>query len=625
MRKFLIALCLIIASICCFSACSCGGGGGESEKQLTLQVDSYSLELGETFQITATQKPDGELVFESENESVATVSATGLVTGVAVGTAKINASVGEATASCVITVYEEVVESKLAFLVDEAQVLVDGSTFALSLFYEDALLTDGATYTVADPTIAEVDEQGVVKGLKEGETIVTATYNGFTATCKIKVKDIYELSVSSAVVLVKPNESAELTATANVGKDLAEVEDPEIEWTIADESIATVVGEKGNATIMGVSGGMTTLTASYNGASVDVTVSVAQTITTFEELATLAPVKNAYIVLGADIDLSTATWTVTNSTSTPSSIIPELKAKLDGNGKKMSGLTLTTALTNANGYTKLSNIGCFGYITGSVENLIFEGSLGGYTDETKTNVLSVAKMHLGLFAWKNAGTIKNCYIKGEIVNKPNFSSTVFTTVGAVYMNSGSMENVMTDMLFVRGTSSSTAAAVSHSAFAFAVSNTGKVENCVTVMSQYGETEKVSNSGVRIWTTVELGTEAKGEATYSWNVPFTVDGNSIYPVGVGSVYTGNAFYEEKAMPDQNRSNCYIFEDYEDLISDTGVGYNDDNKVEFGTNVKGSSYTEKTGADGKSALGSAWTFDTETGAIKLCGTVVWQADE
>ena len=78
--------------------------------QVTLAVDkTASVSAGKTTEIAATVNPEGStLVWESSNESVATVE-DGVVTGVSVGTSTITVStLHGVTASCVVTVTEKV-------------------------------------------------------------------------------------------------------------------------------------------------------------------------------------------------------------------------------------------------------------------------------------------------------------------------------------------------------------------------------------------------------------------------------------------------------------------------------------------------------------------------------------
>ena len=82
-----------------------GGGGGPAVKNVTVAPSSASIQAGGTVQLTATTKPSGTAVtWASSNSSVATVSAAGLVTGVAAGSATITASAGTKSGSSSITV-----------------------------------------------------------------------------------------------------------------------------------------------------------------------------------------------------------------------------------------------------------------------------------------------------------------------------------------------------------------------------------------------------------------------------------------------------------------------------------------------------------------------------------------
>lgn len=79
----------------------------EGQTVVTLNKLALELEVDSTYQLIATVQPEekaAELQWESKNTAVATVSATGLVTAVAAGTAEIRASVGDVEASCQVTV-----------------------------------------------------------------------------------------------------------------------------------------------------------------------------------------------------------------------------------------------------------------------------------------------------------------------------------------------------------------------------------------------------------------------------------------------------------------------------------------------------------------------------------------
>ena len=82
-----------------------GGGGGPAVKNITVSPSSATIQAGNTVQLTATSKPAGVTVtWSTSNGSIATVTQTGLVTGVAAGTAIVSASAGTRSGSSTITV-----------------------------------------------------------------------------------------------------------------------------------------------------------------------------------------------------------------------------------------------------------------------------------------------------------------------------------------------------------------------------------------------------------------------------------------------------------------------------------------------------------------------------------------
>lgn len=81
--------------------------GGPGVKSVTVSPSSASIAVNGTVQLTASVSPPksaGTIVWTSTNTAVATVSQTGLVSGVAEGTATIRATTGGVTGSSTVTV-----------------------------------------------------------------------------------------------------------------------------------------------------------------------------------------------------------------------------------------------------------------------------------------------------------------------------------------------------------------------------------------------------------------------------------------------------------------------------------------------------------------------------------------
>lgn len=115
MKKFATIMATLLAVVLMFSLVACGGGenedlsGGNKKPgaTVTLNKTELVLEEGATERLTATTDPANEgVTFASSDDEVASVSASGLVSALGVGTATITATVESSgnTATCSVTV-----------------------------------------------------------------------------------------------------------------------------------------------------------------------------------------------------------------------------------------------------------------------------------------------------------------------------------------------------------------------------------------------------------------------------------------------------------------------------------------------------------------------------------------
>lgn len=148
-----------------------------------------------TFKITATPKPEGtgveELVWSSESESIATVDQSGNVTAVEVGETNIVATVKGTTVSgkCAVTVTPILVSG---ITVDPtSKSVTEGEEFTITptIAPEDAN-NKVLHWESNHPEFAEVDQEGNVTAVAEGEaTITVSSTDGSeqSATCTVTV------------------------------------------------------------------------------------------------------------------------------------------------------------------------------------------------------------------------------------------------------------------------------------------------------------------------------------------------------------------------------------------------------------------------------------------------------
>lgn len=189
-------LVLVLGLVACtifgsqFTELFTGGKADTPVQALTLSQRNADLTVGSTVKLTAS---GGESIvsFSSSNEAVATVSADGTVKAVGEGSAVVTAKAGDLTASCSVAVKgtEPVKSTDLSIYSVYGESVATDVTIKVG---SDALMevqgTDSAaTWSIADTSIATVDSSGMVTGVAVGETTLTATVDGQTLTCTIRI------------------------------------------------------------------------------------------------------------------------------------------------------------------------------------------------------------------------------------------------------------------------------------------------------------------------------------------------------------------------------------------------------------------------------------------------------
>ena len=189
---------------------------------ITLSQTSLSLNSGTTAQLTATVTPaealNPSLQWASSDESVATVSQTGLVTAVGGGTATVTCTATDGSgvqATCQVTVTQLVTGITLSHTILVLE--LDGYQKLTATVLPANATNTKVTWTSSDEDVAEVTSSGGVAAVGIGSCTITCEArdgSGVQATCQVTVSDpdSYEY-----VDLGLP--SGTLWATCNVGAE----------------------------------------------------------------------------------------------------------------------------------------------------------------------------------------------------------------------------------------------------------------------------------------------------------------------------------------------------------------------------------------------------------------------
>ena len=135
-------------------------------------------------QIKVFNSGDKKITYISEDETIAKVSEDGVVTGVSEGSTRIFCQLGEGELSLIQQV--EVMDQDVSNLI-----ITVGQTYTAQL---DGI--SGGEWSSEDPGIARVDSQGMITGIKTGQTRVKVVKDGSAFIIQVNVAALAETEVT---------------------------------------------------------------------------------------------------------------------------------------------------------------------------------------------------------------------------------------------------------------------------------------------------------------------------------------------------------------------------------------------------------------------------------------------
>ena len=251
------------------------GVSGASNVTVAQQVDvvglspaSDTLVAGDTLRLAAEAvDANGHAVegagfsWASADTTVATVDATGLVTGVAGGRVEITATSSGVTGRADLTVVART-PTTVAVTPDTVALTAIGHTAQLAAEVRDQAgrLMDAVavTWSSGDTMVAEVDSSGMVTAAGSGATVVSAMVGEVSGEAAVTVMQSPDSAiVSPGANTIAPGDSLRLVAEA-LDENGYRVEDAEFTWSSSDVSVATV---DGLGLVRGIVEGMSVITA----------------------------------------------------------------------------------------------------------------------------------------------------------------------------------------------------------------------------------------------------------------------------------------------------------------------------------------------------------------------------
>lgn len=211
---------------------------------ISLETEQARVRKGGRLTLAAVAQPegktDGRLVWSSSDGSVASVDEEGVVSGKSKGEAVITVTAvdGGYTAECRVRVYQPVTELRM----DNRSMTVDtGDDMQLTatILPYDAD-NKSIVWSSDNPDVADVNGNGVVTGVKAGQTVIRATSEdeGISDFCVVTVNQpVTGVSLSkSELSFGKIGDAEQLVASVQP----ADATNKELNWSSSDESVAIV-------------------------------------------------------------------------------------------------------------------------------------------------------------------------------------------------------------------------------------------------------------------------------------------------------------------------------------------------------------------------------------------------
>jgi len=223
-------------------------------EDIVINNDSVDVNKGKTVMLSAGAYAPSDTTWVSYSPNIATITSSGVVTGIKGGTATIRASSSSQNLSDSVKVNVKDIVFK------ETSVDVNrNSTVKLEL--EDYAPSGTITWTSSDTSVVTVDANGIVTGVKAGTVRITAEHadSDLSDICTVNVKDV-KLEYTSVGVYKGKTIQLSLEDYAPSG---------EIRWTSDNVSVATV--NKSTGLVTGVSSGIANITATHIGSGLSYT------------------------------------------------------------------------------------------------------------------------------------------------------------------------------------------------------------------------------------------------------------------------------------------------------------------------------------------------------------------
>lgn len=186
----------------------------EISESFELETNTMSLVIGS--EETIKVKSDDSLDFEyiSSDSSIASVDKTGKVKALKEGTATVTVKNKDGqTATVTITVTKNEIKVSSVSINGKSEVTVGSSVTLSALINPSDATNKNVSWSSSNKSVATVDSNGVVKGLKEGTVTITVKTEDGSKTATLKIKVVAKTTTTKTTTKTPTKETTTTTTT----------------------------------------------------------------------------------------------------------------------------------------------------------------------------------------------------------------------------------------------------------------------------------------------------------------------------------------------------------------------------------------------------------------------------
>lgn len=321
---------------------------------ISLDRTTATMHPGDTLTLTATVLPSNatnKTVTWSSNSSRATVSASGVITAVSLGSAVITARCGSLTATCVVSITVGVVSVSVS--PSSITIPVGSTRSIIATILPSNAANKMVTWSSVNPFVATVSNTGLITAVGSGSTSITVQTVDMARTATVTVSvyvGVQSVSLNSTSISLAPTQTFQSIATVLPSN----ATNKNVSWRSLQSSIATV-SSNGLITAVGNGSTIITVTTQDGNRSASVIVRVIRPVTSvsLNRTTLTLPRTAAFTLVPTVLPINATTRTVSWSSSLP------WIASISSTGRVVGlavGTAVITVTTTDGGFTATCTI-----------------------------------------------------------------------------------------------------------------------------------------------------------------------------------------------------------------------------------------------------------------------------